>query len=702
MECLTDDGLQAFVRGTLAPDERALAERHVDSCMLCRMTVAELALLETQSPATGEPVPFREGDGAGGSSSVGRILPPRTVVARYVVARTVGSGRGGVVYEAHDPQLDRTVGLKLLRSHPAQGVSEDVAQLGLLREAQAMAKLSHPNVVLIHDVGTFAGQVFIVLEYIQGVTLTEWLAERPRHWREILAMFIGAGRGLAAAHAANIIHRDFKPDNVLVGADGVPRLTDFGLARSTGLARDASYPGGHRAPPSDPGLTALQTAPAGTPAFMAPEQHRRGTADAKSDQFAFCVALHWSLFGHHPFRAETPSAGAPVGEDAKNDPAPNGVREAVLRGLAGTPEQRFASMDDLLTALTHAARVDTPARLPARRGLWLLLGGLVATASAAAWLLRAPSAQVGNGRSAATQAPAAATRAPPARPAPLATLPIPPSPGTAHCEGNGVAAVRHCFTLYEQPLDWLAADDACQATGGFLATCASAVECEALVKAASTRSASWLGLRAGGREGGYEWATGEVVLPYLLGDRVQHGAATGPGTRQSCLVVSAGIEAGRAWLPRRCEQQHSYICETAQWHESPVTRHSYRVLSVPSTWQEARERCQRLGIHLATVGDATEQAFIEATVFSDIITHEALWIGATDLADGVKGAYAWTTAEPFGYTAFHDQQPDNLDGNQDCLVIDGRSRRWHDRYCMTKYPAVCEAEPDWTEAHLGP
>lgn len=682
----------------LPDDERARAEGHVDACMLCRMIVAELALLETQSQTVSDTSPFLEGSDSYPGGSVNRILAPGTVVARYVVTRTVGSGRGGVVYEAYDPPLDRTVGLKILRSLPAEGLSDDGGQLGLLREAQAMAKLSHPNVVLIHDVGTFAGQVFMVVEYIKGVTLTEWLAEQDRPWRATLDMFVGAGRGLAAAHAANIIHRDFKPDNVLVGADGVPRLTDFGLARAAGLVRKSSRARDAGAFASDPAVVALQTAPAGTPAFMAPEQLRRGAADAKSDQFAFCVALHWSLFGHHPFRAETPRIDAPIDEKVKTDPVPVGVREALVRGLAGALDQRFASMDDLLAALTKATRVDpAPPMTARRRWVWLLLGGVFATGAAAAgWLLKVPATPP-VGATAGRSTPIQRDRLVGGLVTPIRAIPEPP--GTAHCEDRGVSAVGHCFKFYEGPLDWQSASEDCMRRGALLATCASQLECDGLANAASPRADSWLALRVGGREGGYAWVTGEEVLPYLLRDRVHQVTGTGPGIRQSCVVVTAGADSGRPWLARRCEERHGYVCELPQWNVAPASRHAYRILSIPSTWDEARDRCSSLGTHLATVADAGEQAFIERTVFSDITKYDAWWLGATDRAQ--HGKFAWTTGEPFSHSAFFDGEPDNQDGEQDCLSLDGRTRLWHDRYCSTKYSAVCEGEPEWTVVHLG-
>src|SRR5581483_7017268 len=184
--------------------------------------------------------------------------------------RPLGSGGFGVVYLAWDPQLDRQIALKVLR--PSGGDAEALAA-DLLREAKAMAKLSHPNVTAVYDVAALGGQVAIAMERIDGTNAREWLAEKPRTQREILAVFLAAARGLQAAHAAGLVHRDFKPENVLVGRDGRVAVTDFGLARPETAAGARS----------------------GTPRYMAPE-HRRGEAvDARADQYSLAVALNEAL-----------------------------------------------------------------------------------------------------------------------------------------------------------------------------------------------------------------------------------------------------------------------------------------------------------------------------------------------------------------------------------------------------------------------
>src|SRR5690606_26896798 len=199
----------------------------------------------------------------------------------------------GVVYVAHDRELDRRVALKVLK-----GTGDQEALLRLQREGQAMARVTHPNVITVHEAGIQGRLVFLAQELLDGGSLRQWL-EQPRSQHEILGKFIAAGRGLAAAHAAGLVHRDFKPDNVLLGVDGRVRVSDFGLARS--LAGLETVP--HRPPDSVAGTTrdvahspmATMTrtgAVMGTPLYMSPEQHRGEPADERSDQFSFCVALY--------------------------------------------------------------------------------------------------------------------------------------------------------------------------------------------------------------------------------------------------------------------------------------------------------------------------------------------------------------------------------------------------------------------------
>ncbi|HEY6039446.1 MAG TPA: serine/threonine-protein kinase, partial [Kofleriaceae bacterium] len=240
----------------------------------------------------------------------------------------LGSGGMGVVLSAYDPVLDRRVALKLVR--PSARSATTSARALLRREAQAMARLSHPNVVAVHDVGEVGGQQFIAMEFVDGQTLRDWLRER-HDWREVVRMFRAVGAGLAAAHAAGLVHRDFKPENVLIGRDGRPRVVDFGLVVETG------EPGG---------------AGAGTPGYMSPEQLVGDPNDARGDQFSFCVALYEALDGEPPFakrRYYEDVLGGRV--PALPRRAPRWIGEIVLRGLGVRLSDRWPDMPSLLAAL---------------------------------------------------------------------------------------------------------------------------------------------------------------------------------------------------------------------------------------------------------------------------------------------------------------------------------------------------------------
>ncbi|MEW5742518.1 MAG: serine/threonine-protein kinase [Myxococcota bacterium] len=255
------------------------------------------------------------------------VLSRGMSLGRYVVLEPLGHGGMGVVYAAFDPQLDRKVALKLVRPDVRYGALED-RRSRLLKEAQVLARLSHPNVVAVHDVGTFSDQVFIAMEFMAGGSLTNWL-KQPRAWREVLERFLEAGEGLAVAHRLGIVHRDFKPDNVMLDGTGVAHVTDFGLA-----------------------WTQDSTAPrhGGTGGYMAPEQRERQAVSAASDQFSFCVSLHRALAGEPPFIPAEDVKGGPRPFPAGN-PTPQWIRRALARGLAAEPTQRFPSMEALLLAL---------------------------------------------------------------------------------------------------------------------------------------------------------------------------------------------------------------------------------------------------------------------------------------------------------------------------------------------------------------
>ena len=336
MPCPNDETLLAMVEHSIDPARFGELEVHLDSCQDCRKAVAALAL-GSRSPST-PAVPFAD-----------LLLPPRTLIHdRYEVGAELGHGGMGTVYLAHDRSLRRDVALKL---HRADGGADR-----LQREAFAMAKLAHPNVVNVFEVATYDDRLFVAMEYVKGGTLRTWLAAAPRSWREILAMLVDAGRGLAAAHAAGLIHRDFKPENVLVGEDGRPRVGDFGLARTHTSSRPPSV-----AKTKD-ALAVAQTITqglAGTPAYMAPEQMDGGYVGARCDQFAFCVVAWEALYGARPFAGATLAAlheAITKHELARpSSPVPERVRKVIERGLAVDPAARFPDMTALLAALRAAA-----------------------------------------------------------------------------------------------------------------------------------------------------------------------------------------------------------------------------------------------------------------------------------------------------------------------------------------------------------
>ncbi|HWB82074.1 MAG TPA: serine/threonine-protein kinase, partial [Nannocystaceae bacterium] len=279
-----------------------------------------------------------------------RDIVPGSRVGRYVVVERVGSGTMGTVYAAHDPELDREVAIKLLH----EGASDPRQRAAQLREGKALARLSDPHVVAVFDVGLHEQRVFVAMEYVRGATLRAWCEQRTV--AEIVAIYVDAARGLAAAHAAGIVHGDFKPDNVIVGADGRARVSDFGLARGHDL--DVTDPDdAARGEPSD----TLGSGWLGTPAYAAAERFAGLPASFASDQFAFCVSLWEALVHERPFSGSSlPALAAAVlaGPPAwpRNVWAPRVVRDAIARGLASDPAARHVGMDALADLLASALR----------------------------------------------------------------------------------------------------------------------------------------------------------------------------------------------------------------------------------------------------------------------------------------------------------------------------------------------------------
>lgn len=298
---------------------------------------------------------------AGGHVTRSELAPlaPGTAIDRYVLEGVLGIGGMGIVYRARDPELGRQVALKLVQPGAAFGSQ---GQARLLREAQVMARLAHPNTVTIFDVGVVDDRVFIAMELIDGVDMRTWL-QQPRAWPDVLRVMQQAGRGLEAAHQAGLVHRDFKPANVLIGRDGRTRVLDLGLARSTVASPEALAETSPRAP-APLAHDALTQAGAilGTPLYMAPEQHLGKPVDARADQFSFCVTFHEALLGVHPFASETRAElvqrilRGEVHPPPRGRSAPRWLLRVVLRGLAPAEDRRFPTMTALLDELERSPR----------------------------------------------------------------------------------------------------------------------------------------------------------------------------------------------------------------------------------------------------------------------------------------------------------------------------------------------------------
>ncbi|HMG56736.1 MAG TPA: protein kinase [Kofleriaceae bacterium] len=289
-------------------------------------------------------------------------LLPMTLMDRYQIERRLGAGAMGVVYAARDIHLRRAVAIKVVGPR----IDTGSGQGRLVREAQAMAKLRHPNLATVHDIGVSKDRLFVVMELVDGGTVADWLRAEPRSWRAILAVYLQAARGLAAAHAAGFVHRDFKPENVLYGKDGVARVSDFGVARVLGQPEHA-----------DPAEGVAEQATAtraggvvGTPGYIAPEILRHEPVDQRADQFSFCVAVYAALYGERPFeplegssriaetlgRLRTPRAGI----------VPRWLQGIISRGLAADRRDRWPTIDALTSAIER--------RLGRRRRVLVLAG----------------------------------------------------------------------------------------------------------------------------------------------------------------------------------------------------------------------------------------------------------------------------------------------------------------------------------------
>lgn len=353
--CPPDGTLAQYIEQTLSAEQYAELQRHLEICDACDLMLTMLAgesragiALEASSGIdtsldrfvrrTHLAAQFREG------SSVGR----------FRILRQVGQGAMGIVYAAHDPQLDRNVALKVLLDDGAEGDAETNGGR-LLREARSMARLTHPNIVTLFEVGVAGGRVFLAMQLVEGSTLADWLLANPPR-ENVLTLFVDVARALDAAHRAGVVHRDLKPHNILVSANGEAKVTDFGLADTS-----VASPSG----PTRDSARGLLTSTlhrtrglVGTPAYMAPEVLAGKRADALSDQFSFAVCLHEALTGKRPYEAssldelvEVVEKGAPTVDGALDE----AIATPLRRALAKDPAERFDSMATLADALARSA-----------------------------------------------------------------------------------------------------------------------------------------------------------------------------------------------------------------------------------------------------------------------------------------------------------------------------------------------------------
>jgi tetratricopeptide (TPR) repeat protein len=366
-DCLDDATIAELLGRTLDQSRATSVEAHLDRCAECRRHVSDLVR-----------APLAAGSGTDAPAApAAREL----VGARYAILRSLGRGGMGEVFLAFDPQLGRRIAIKLIRTRPE---GEDSARARLRREAHAMARLAHPNVVTVFDLGIDGDRVFIAMELVEGETLASWATGRDTE--EILSACVQAGRGVAAAHAIGLVHRDLTPRNVLIGVDGRARVADFGLVHIAGTTDDVPS----AAPAPERPLVELTRTGAfvGTPAYAPPEAYRGVTLDARSDQWSLAATVWHVLYGHLPFAGSSftemsraVTMGTLEAPRGKN-PVPAHVERALRRALAGDREQRHASVDAFLAALTR-----TP--LYRRNAVILGAAGLIA-AGALGWAAARP------------------------------------------------------------------------------------------------------------------------------------------------------------------------------------------------------------------------------------------------------------------------------------------------------------------------
>ncbi|HEY5961692.1 MAG TPA: serine/threonine-protein kinase [Polyangiaceae bacterium] len=369
-DCPSDDTFAAFIENRLDGAKLEAFFQHSRDCRSCTATLAALA----RQPSDAEP------SLADDPLSQRAPLTPRPEIGgRYIAQAILGAGGMGIVYLAQDNRLNRQVALKLTHKGMTQS-----AIFRMMREAQAMAQLSHKNVVTVYDVGTWQGHVFIAMEYLQGGTLSRYLLERSPSPEDILELFLQAGRGLVAAHSAGIVHRDFKPDNVLLGANGEARVADFGLARwymnDPRFSNQWLDTGAILSQQSlRPELVTRLGTMIGTPAYMPPEQLKGLAVDQRADIWSFSAALYEALHCELPFPGRTPAEvltyverGA-VRAPPEGSRVPGWLRRALLRGLRADPDERYATLSELLEVIERRSATSH------KRVLGWVFGLLIAT-----------------------------------------------------------------------------------------------------------------------------------------------------------------------------------------------------------------------------------------------------------------------------------------------------------------------------------
>ncbi|MEL6178885.1 MAG: protein kinase [Myxococcota bacterium] len=374
-ECPDEHLLMEMLQGMLSDTERDAFDAHLDTCPACTRLVADLAALLCSAEAA--PLP-----------------PDELRVGRYTVREQVGVGGMGVVYEAWDPTLKRKVALKVLRADLIAPQMRSTYSERLLREAQFLASISHPNILTVYEVLTWNDQVVMAVHFVEGDTLTAWLKATRPGWRAIVQAYMKVGAALSAAHAQGLVHRDVKPANILIEHDGRVWLTDFGLAcvigRDVALIDGDDCASEHSLTQS--ALTRTGTI-VGTPAYMSPEQHLAAETDHRTDQFSLCAALFEALYGVRPFPGTTRRelslqvCTGSIRTRPTHTDVPKALYRVLARGLSRNPDDRFPSMDALLDALHHAI---TPKHLGSHTTRILVAAMLALLCGLGAWAWVAP------------------------------------------------------------------------------------------------------------------------------------------------------------------------------------------------------------------------------------------------------------------------------------------------------------------------